>query len=220
MRPKPLMPTRTVMLAFPPASVSGPREVGPSLTLTDWSGLVPARQRHWSHRWTGHRVRWPSALEPAACTVSSPAAGPTRAPFPDSGHETPHARPGPSTVSRLRARTPSAGPTRAPFPDSGHETPQIRPPPRWQPQLDFARRTPLRSSGETCEVVRIARSCIRGAMLLEAAVAFAYSSSSRSALRPASVFGIPRSAARLSAVASSRRIRPATASLVSCGSCS
>ena len=34
--------------------------------------------------------------------------------------------------------------------------------------------------------------------------------------RLASVSGIPRSAARLSAVASSRRMRPATASLVSC----
>ena len=46
-----------------------------------------------------------------------------------------------------------------------------------------------------------------------------YSSSSISALRLASVLGTPSSAARLSAVASSRRILPATASLVSGGSC-
>ncbi len=45
-------------------------------------------------------------------------------------------------------------------------------------------------------------------------------SSSMSALSPASVLGMPRSAARLSAVASSRRIRPATASFVSGGTCS
>jgi len=51
------------------------------------------------------------------------------------------------------------------------------------------------------------------------AAAEVYSSSSISALRLASVLGMPSSAARLSAVASSRRILPATASLVSGGSC-
>src|SRR5690242_5547680 len=44
--------------------------------------------------------------------------------------------------------------------------------------------------------------------------------SSRSGLSPASVSGMPRSDALLSAVASSRRMRPATASLVSGGTAS
>src|SRR5690242_6459638 len=48
MRPKPLMPTRTVMLAISlQRRFSGPREVGPTLTLTESRACVSARMGHW-----------------------------------------------------------------------------------------------------------------------------------------------------------------------------
>src|SRR4051812_41429745 len=155
MRPKPLMPTRTVMLAFPSSVGFGPPGGGAT--------AHPNRLR---------RV----GIGPPAPLVSSP----------DRCHRSPQG-----------TRSPRSGNAPTPTPRNVHL---------------------LRASSSTRELGRKRAELHdlqyheRAANGGEFAAAFSYSSSSRSALRLASVLGMPRSAARLSAVASSRRIRPATAS--------